>query len=163
MLTVMKRKFVFSVLGIAVSTIGFSKEIPGFGQRNKGNNVTTDNVEKVMAACSTPSGAAQLDINNVRTIIYTGGDMWWDLNSNPYYRIPKDGIANSLFSGSLWLGGLDAGGQLKVAAMTYRQSGVDFWPGPLDTVNTSTDQSICNQYDKIFQIDRKSTRLNSSH
>ena len=150
----MNSKVFLTSLGVAMSFAAFSKEIPGLGQRKANATSETNNVEKVMAACTTPAGAAQLDINNVRTIIYTGGDMWWDLNSNPYYRIPKDGIANSLFSGSLWLGGLDAGGQLKVAAMTYRQSGVDFWPGPLDTVNTSTDQAICNQYDKIFQMTR---------
>ncbi|MFN6039623.1 MAG: hypothetical protein ACK452_14225, partial [Bacteroidota bacterium] len=133
----MKNKFLLTGFGAMLTLSLFSKEIQGFGQRISSGD---ENVQKVMAACSTPSGAAQLDINNVRTIIYTGGDMWWDLTSNGYYRIPKDGIASSLFAGSLWLGGLDAGGQLKVAAMTYRQSGVDFWPGPLDTVNTSVDQ-----------------------
>jgi hypothetical protein len=148
----MKNKFLLTGFGAMLTLSLFSKEIQGFGQRISSGD---ENVQKVMAACSTPSGAAQLDINNVRTIIYTGGDMWWDLTSNGYYRIPKDGIASSLFAGSLWLGGLDAGGQLKVAAMTYRQSGVDFWPGPLDTVNTSVDQVVCNQYDKIFQMSRR--------
>jgi len=34
------------------------------------------------------------------------------------------------FSGALWIGGKDNGGNLKLAAMTYRQRGSDFWPGP---------------------------------
>ena len=46
--------------------------------------------------------------------------MWWNL-SDVQYEIPKGSGLNSLF-GSLWIGGVDAGGQLKVAsAMTYRQ------------------------------------------
>ncbi|MBA2611697.1 MAG: hypothetical protein H0U95_06995 [Bacteroidetes bacterium] len=115
---------------------------------------------KIMAACAAPKGAAELWLNNVRTIIYSGGDMWWDLqgNGNAYYIVPATsnratGIS-SCFAGSIWLGGLDAGGQLKVAAMTYRQNGIDFWPGPLDTVNASADPAECLKYDQIYTITR---------
>ena len=100
---------------------------------------------RVVAGCTQPRASKELWINNVRTIIYTAGDMWWDLfgNTQAYYYVPATtnratGVS-SLFAGSIWLGGLDAGGQLKVAAMTYRQNGIDFWPGPLDTISTSID------------------------
>src|SRR5690606_17459866 len=43
---------------------------------------------------------------------------------------------------------------LKVAAMTYRQNGIDFYPGPLDTINASTDAPICATYDQMFQVTR---------
>ena len=43
-----------------------------------------------------------------------GGDMWWDL-ADAQYEIPKGGDKNSLFAGALWIGGVDDGGQLKVA------------------------------------------------
>ncbi|MEO6304378.1 MAG: hypothetical protein ABIP51_14530 [Bacteroidia bacterium] len=116
--------------------------------------------DKIMADCAVPKGAQELWLNNVRTIIYTGGDMWWDLqgNGNAYYIVPatanrNNGVSSS-FAGSIWLGGLDAGGQLKVAAMTYRQSGIDFWPGPLDIVNTSADPAECLKYDQIYTINR---------
>src|ERR1700754_399286 len=86
---------------------------------------------RVMAGCTPPRGSRELSINNVRTIIYTGGDMWWDLfgNQQAYYYVPTTqnratGVS-SLFTGSIWLGGLDEGGQLKIAAMTYRQNGLD--------------------------------------
>lgn len=115
---------------------------------------------RVMASCSAPKASKELWVNNVRTIVYSGGDMWWDLNgnNNAYYYIPavqnrNVGISSS-FAGSIWLGGLDAGGQLKVAAMTYRQSGIDFWPGPLDTVNTTADPAECAKYDNIYTISR---------
>jgi hypothetical protein len=69
--------------------------------------------------------------------------MWWDLN-NPKYEIPKVTDPNavrkhSLFSGAIWIGGRDNGGNLKLAAMTYRQRGSDFWPGPLETTTAATD------------------------
>lgn len=116
--------------------------------------------QKVMANCAAPNASRELWINNVRTIIFNGGDMWWDRNGNgnAYYIIPavqnrNNGVSSS-FAGSIWLGGLDAGGQLKVAAMTYRQSGIDFWAGPLDTTNASADPAVCAKYDQIFNITR---------
>ena len=59
--------------------------------------------------------------------------MWWDLVGNAEYEVPKGSGKNSLFAGAIWIGGKDAAGNLKVAAQTYRQSGSDFWPGPVDT------------------------------
>lgn len=116
--------------------------------------------QKIMAECAAPKAARELWVNNVRTIIYSGGDMWWDLqgNGNAYYIIPATSNRNtgisSTFAGSIWLGGLDDGGQLKVAAMTYRQNGIDFWPGPLDTLSASADPGECLKYDQIFTITR---------
>ena len=43
-----------------------------------------------------------------------------------------------MFAGSLWIGGIDKTGQLRVAAQTYRQqAGNDFFAGPIDTINGS--------------------------
>src|SRR4051812_14127864 len=87
---------------------------------------------KVMGACKGAKASQELWVNNVRTILYTGGDMWWDLfgNGNAFYGVPgtqdKSTMISSSFAGSIWIGGLDVGGQLKVAAMTYRQTGYDF-------------------------------------
>ena len=114
------------------------------------NNVTYN---RVAAGCSPSSSQTDMDVNNVRATILGGGDMWWNL-SEAQYEIPKGGGINSLFAGSLWIGGLDAGGQLKVAAMTYRQSGNDFWPGPLDVATASITAEECNAWDKHFKIDR---------
>lgn len=110
--------------------------------------------------CKSASQSADLDINNVRTRILNGGDMWWDLN-NPKYEIPKVTDANSvrkhaLFSGALWIGGLGRGdGNLRMAAMTYRQRGNDFWPGTLDMNDVSTDASRCESWDKMFKVTRE--------
>ena len=91
---------------------------------------------KTASGCDPSTSQTDLDVNNVRTTIMAGGDMWWNL-SDARYEIPKDGNRHSMFAGALWIGGVDDGGQLKVAAMTYRQSGNDFWPGPLDETTAS--------------------------
>lgn len=127
---------------------------PGFvsARENVGGNKTIS-PPSINAACVEPSMQSDLAVNNVRTRILCG-DMWWDL-SNGIYEIPKGGGLHSIFAGSLWIGGIDAGGQLKVAAQTYRQTGNDFWPGPLDTANASVDFDVCAKYDKHFRITRK--------
>jgi len=116
-------------------------------------NINNVIYSRVASGCSPASSQTDMDINNVRATILGGGDMWWNL-SDAQYEIPKGGGLNSLFAGSLWIGGVDAGGQLKVAAMTYRQSGSDFWPGPLDVATASITSEECNSWDKHFKINR---------
>lgn len=138
-----------------------SFSLPGRDKPRSESSVSHSNLGgKVMAGCTAPRGSRELWVNNVRTIIYSGGDMWWDLfgNTQAYYFVPavqtKATGVSSCFSGSIWLGGIDAGGQLKVAAMTYRQNGLDFWPGPLDTITASIDAAECNRYDGIYSVAR---------
>ena len=115
-----------------------------------------NNVEKVTAeACTPATGNTDLNLNNVRARINTGGDMWWDLIGTSKYEIPKGSGKTCMFAGALWIGGVDANGQLKVAALRYRQSGNDYWPGPLSTDGkASVDAATCQEYDKHFVITR---------
>lgn len=95
-----------------------------------------------------------LDINQVKAGIANRGDMHWDVggNGNALYEVPKGNGRSSNFASGLWIGGLDNGGQLHGAAQTYRQSGVDFWPGPLDTLSATTNATIAANYDKIWKV-----------
>jgi len=95
-----------------------------------------------------------LDINSVRAGIANRGDMHWNVggNGNPQYEVPKGSGKNSNFASALWIGGLDAGNQLHGAAQTYRQNGVDFWPGPLDTIAATIDTVTSKNYDKIWKV-----------
>ena len=108
---------------------------------------------KVAAGCNPSQSKTDLDVNNVRALILGGGDMWWNL-ADAQYEIPKGGNKHSMFAGALWIGGVDDGGQLKVAAMTYRQSGNDFWPGPLNISNATISADECNKWDKHFKLER---------
>ena len=95
-------------------------------------------LKSVMSLCVPAAAKADLDINNVRATLLTGGDMWWDLVTGKYL-VPKPAPGlpgpTSIFAGSLWIGGIDASNTLKVAAQTYRQTGNDYWPGPLNATN----------------------------
>lgn len=109
--------------------------------------------DKLQATVSYPPSMKFLDINEVNALIHNRGVMHWDL-VNAKYEVPKCSGRNSIFASSIWLGGYDQGGQLHVAAQTYRQSGIDFWPGPLDTTIAQCDTATSNAYDKIWKIDR---------
>jgi hypothetical protein len=119
------------------------------------NNVTYN---RVAAGCSPSSSQTDLDVNNVRATILGGGDMWWNL-ADAQYEVPKNEGVHSLFAGALWIGGMDNQGNLKIAAMTYRQTGSDFYPGPLnadiasDEYGTITDDD-CNQYNQHWVISK---------
>ena len=109
------------------------------------------------AGCTPSSSYDWLDINNVRTRINSGGDMWWDLpaGTGSKYFIPANGSATSLFAGSLWIAGVDVNNQLKCAALRFRQVGNDYFTGPL-TVDgrASITPETCAKWDKIFKITR---------
>lgn len=139
-----------------------AREVLGTPPKGPGIITSSNGYFQTMAAgCKQPTAQVDLDINNVRTTIMNGGDMWWNLVSAKY-EIPKvtdpNGVRkHSIFSGSLWIGGVDAGKNLKLAAMTYRQNGVDFYAGPLDTTtqpNPIVDPQRCDYYDRIYKITR---------
>lgn len=120
--------------------------------------LTTEQQQKILNGCEPATAHQELNINNVRARIMNGGDMWWDLVGNPRYEVPKvtgDGTRrHSMFSGSLWIGGFDPGGNLRLAAMTYRQSGEDFWPGPLNE-DANIDQERCDEWDQMWRVTRE--------
>ena len=112
---------------------------------------------QIAASCASSTSRKDLDINNIRTPIFINGDMWWDLLGNAQYEVPKDSKKYSLFAGALWIGGLDVGLNLKVAAQTYRQSGSDFWPGPIDTSSGAATiaANVCARYDRHWRVTRE--------
>ena len=38
---------------------------------------------------------------------------------------------HSSFASGIWIGGVETSGQLRIAGQTYRQGGIDFYPGPI--------------------------------
>jgi hypothetical protein len=110
-------------------------------------------------ACVVSTDTAHLDVNNARVILQASGDFFWD-RSDGGYLVPKSDPSQPqtgvIFAGGLWLGGLDPGGNLKIAAQTYGASGgnSDWWPGPLDTDEGITNANICNDFDKLWKVER---------
>jgi len=97
--------------------------------------------------------AKYLDKNKVKARINTTNDKFWNIygNGSASYEVPKGSGKNAMFANSIWIGGLDGGGQLHIAANTYKQNGTDFWSGPLDTTNGNASSPA--PYDKLWKID----------
>ena len=95
-----------------------------------------------------------LDVNQVRCGMFNDNSLHWDEIGTAKYEVPKGSGKNAVFASALWVGGLDPSGNLHMAAQTYRQSGNDFWPGPLDTVSAAIDSATLVQYDSTWKIDK---------
>jgi hypothetical protein len=143
----MKSKLILLLLAVAGTAL--AKE--NIGSRSKAPSAR---MKSITAGCAASTAKTELAFNNVRTVICINGDMWWDpmAQQGPQYEIPKGSGKNSLFSGALWMGGVDASNNLKVAAQTYRQGGSDFWPGPVDTTSAGIDPEVCLQYDRHWKL-----------
>ncbi len=120
-------------------------------EKSKGaQRVSTPKAES--ATCLPASGSNELTINNVRAYLETGGTMWFKELAE--YEIPLGSGKTSMFCAALWIGGRDANGQLKLAAVRFRQVGNDYWTGPLKISGAGTTQSMCIKFDKHFKITR---------
>ncbi len=141
-----KRALLSLALTATICSVGYAKENVGTHKAIK---------QALATGCAVDVGAAYMQINNIRARIMDEGDMWWDPGAGlPRYIVPAGSKTSSLFSGALWIGGVDQGGQLKTAAMTYRQNGEDFWTGPIYPGFQIT-ASQCQQWDKLFYVTRQ--------
>lgn len=152
----------FLLLGVlSLATVGAARErmgVPPPGLSGQGAQGQAGMAKA--APCASATAKDELDLNNVRARIETGGNMWQnrDGSGGPAYEVPKTPTrngANSLFAGSLWMGGVDNGQNLKLAAVTFRQQGNDFWPGPLSNnlsaTPAETNSTICAAYDRTWK------------
>lgn len=149
------RKGVLFGFALLFSTFSIARE-PEEYEKSDSSSSGKGNNKSLAAECAGPTAATELEFNNVRTLIQTSGDMWWDYIT-PRYEVPKGGGSNALFAGSLWLGGEDVNQQLKLAAHTYGPSSgeFDFWTGPLTTDGAATiEQEVCDRYDQHYVITR---------
>jgi hypothetical protein len=118
------------------------------------------------ANCALGSSRFNMDINNVRCMLLANGDCWWDL-ANAQYVVPKVDVGSgakpvsSIYAGAVWMGGYDAGHNLKLAGQQYHSHGgaggalSDFWPGPLSDRDGTTTAATCAKWDKHWSVTRK--------
>ncbi len=125
------------------------------------SNDSQNGVKAKAAGCSPAQTITEFYVNNVRTSAETGGNTWYDRgNGLPYYEIPADEGNHAVFAGALWMGGIDPAGNLKLAAIRFRQVGNDFWPGPLSIDGTaSTTAPTCTKWDEFFLMSRQMVEL----
>jgi len=124
---------------------------------NEPQRIQNEDRVNYRADCNPSRSAVDMQINNVRARLLGGGDVWWDLSDGKYI-VPKvapgSGLeeVSSLFAGSVWIGGIGDGNNLKMAAQTYRQTGNNFWPGPLDPMTGDTEPDTCRRWDTHFVV-----------
>lgn len=97
-------------------------------------------VNHVFSQCPTSVSTAQLNVNNINATIDNAGSTWLiGLGGLPSsYEAKSDSGLSILSAGGLWIGGIDQGQQLHMAAATYRENGNDFSVGPID-INSLPD------------------------
>lgn len=105
-----------------------------------------------------------LDLNNIRARIQASGVQFWpgpDGNSPqvPYlstnvFEFPKGSGKQTIYSSSMWIGGKDELGFLRLAGERYRQIGLDYWPGPLsiDGNDLSIDTSTVIEWQYVWKL-----------
>ena len=118
-----------------------------------------ENSDDRAAGCSPASASTFLEFNNVKALIHTGGNLWQISGQNlSQYEVPKGSGIMALFTSALWLGGIDINGQLKIAAVRYRD-GQDYWTGPLTTAgDAEIIPEECSNYDRHFVITQDEVR-----
>lgn len=139
-----------------------SANIDPASRARRENSPTGQNTQiNFRSNCDNAVRQFEQEINNVRARLTTGGDVWWD-GTDGLYIVPKPppGVdaVSSIFAGSVWLGGLDPGGNPKVAAQRYgRPNSFDYYPGPL-TPEGTTSRDTCARWDKFFVVNGEDIR-----
>jgi hypothetical protein len=106
--------------------------------KKAGNNSTNSTLVVKSANCAPTSKSLTMTFNDVSAFLQQGGRLFQNPSGNvAAYEIPIGSGKKAIFAGSLWMGGVDANGQLKLAAVRFLQQGQDFWSGPL-TVTAGT-------------------------
>ncbi|MCP4443671.1 MAG: hypothetical protein GY810_32605, partial [Aureispira sp.] len=149
-----KLKYIWFI-ALVLSTVTSTQAREFVGDKNKPKPKKKGSYR---AACIESKAFTELSVNNVRARLRAGGDMWWDGAGTAQYIVPNVDPASgepevsSLFAGAIWLGAYDDGGNLILAAQTYRSSGNDYWTGPLDPTTGTVDKSDCELWDRHFTV-----------
>ena len=143
--------------------------VAGFARNNPyDKNLPKSPKAQYRDVCANSESQIDQSINNVRARLLGGGDCWWDFNDGRYI-VPKVDVStgqaevSSIFAGSVWLGGVDPAGNLKLACQDYRSgANNEFWPGPLTEFGI-TEQFTCDNWDRHFRVTGEEIRKHLSN
>jgi hypothetical protein len=147
--------FLLFIFAFVLTTVAQTSESTPTIKMQKGLLIPVNqDVERAYAkaeACAPATALRDLEWNNVRALIENGGTLWYDRAIDKgAHIVPKDEGVSVVYGGALWLGGISPDQQLKLAAVKYRNSGNDFWPGPLtNTGEAEVSETTCQQYDNF--------------
>ncbi|MCB9163094.1 MAG: T9SS type A sorting domain-containing protein [Flavobacteriales bacterium] len=100
---------------------------------------------------------AELDINAVRARFHSNGLLGPDLTTGESaFQVPAPTGVSPMYSSGLWIGGLDQGNNLHLAAHLFGDNGQrDFYPGPLTTDGSATIlPEVSEEYDQVWSVYR---------
>lgn len=152
--------YIMLVLAIGLTTDVMAHRPPAKSKPDVDKKQSYGTSELILrgGVCEPSESFAELSINNVRCRLLGGGDMWWDLDDGRY-EVPKvepgSGLdpVSSIFAGSVWIGGFDRSGSLKIAAIDYRNAtSNEWWPGPIDERSGTTCTEDCDNWDQHFRV-----------
>src|SRR5690554_7481868 len=161
-----------AILVLLIASVSFFDASAYIGPTEKGKKpIGNDSYQK--ANCPPSDAKLFMEFNDVRALVEAGGALWQNRQtSSASYEVPLGSGSHVLYSGSIWMGGNDVNGQLKLAAVLFRR-GNDFWTGPLsqnvgsgdydpaypvgdnalrDYGAATIDPDVCMEYDRFFPI-----------
>jgi hypothetical protein len=100
-----------------------------------------------------------LEINNINAGVNANGMLFSNIKEIPgqgnsgemdsHFRFPKGGMKNTIFTNSLWVGGMDPEDSLHLAAERFKQFGIDYQAGP---VSDNYDTNHYLKYGRTWKI-----------
>jgi hypothetical protein len=93
--------------------------------------------------------------NSIRTFISTAAELFGGRPYTGQFNVPftGSGTPSAMYAGSVWIGGMNEQGELKLAAQMFQESPqrLDYLPGPL----TESGQPFgCAEWDTIWSVTR---------
>lgn len=148
------KKSIWQMMFTFVAVSAITEDAAAFITQGVTAKTTGNGLLKTTAGCKPAISNIDLDINNVRARLMSGGDMWYNIGTlQPSYEVPKNSKRHSLYAGSCWIGGKDGNGLLKVSAQLYRSIGNDYWPGPIDKSTGDITATSCSEWDRMWKVD----------
>jgi len=111
------------------------------------------------ADCLPPSRTTEISGNNIRTALSNNGTLFHRGGGIAGFTVPKNSGKTTIFSSTIWLGGLDEQDSLHVAAMLFNQNGNDFWTGPISDAGAPTGA----RYDRFWGVSKEQIEYHKLH
>lgn len=138
--------------------------------KDENGNMGIESIAKVRLTIKANNYFDFLDHNNIRARIQASGLQFWPGPSEtgykfPVFEFPKGSCKNTIFNSTLWVGGMDESGELKLAAERFRQAGMDYWPGPLSKNGSdlSIDTSTVIEWQNVWKLTKEEVIYHKLH
>lgn len=106
-------------------------------------------------------GQAVLETSGARLQIPVNGQLFNNVaNQAPGYEVPLGSGRHTLYTSSLWVGGIAGAGELRQAGLLYCNNSTteagfcEYYPGPLKTDDGTTTEEVMDQYNRLWIVNK---------